>query len=128
MDTSRIEPRQCLMHARRLIDAYLADQREADGWRCVICRHSAGGMHCWLEHGGKVYDFTRSSRPLDRARFYKRCDVKQAKDFDALELLKIVWQANWYERDADEEVDNTILYPVDDFVFRTFFGWEGYSS
>jgi len=119
IDLSRIEPTQCVMHAKRLIDAWLIDPDCVDGWYFVMAQCSeyfGTGLHCWLERGGKVYDLTKRKKPFDKQQHYETVGVVNLEVFSPLGLLLSIWEANWA---IASEVDGSILYQLDAFVWAT---------
>jgi hypothetical protein len=123
IDLSPIEETQCMLHAKRLVDAWLEDPRSAHGWCCVVaqCKAYHDSTHCWLEHGDKVFDLTRSMKPRDRNRHYRRVGVIKSARFDAPTLLKEIWEAQWAST-GTHEVMETVLNPLDGWIFRKYFG------
>jgi len=129
IDMSPVEPTQCMFHVKRLVDAWLEDPASVDGWCCVVtrCKAYVNGTHCWPEHDGKVIDLTRSRKPHDRDRHYRRVGVVSSVRLEAVALLREVWQAQWaYTGTAD--VMDTVLCPLDAWIFRKHFGGHGYDD
>jgi hypothetical protein len=111
MNLTKIPPACCLLHCKRLIDLWLSDPGEARHWQAVIAQCSAyhgTGLHCWLEHDGRVYDLTRDRRARDRQRFCRRVGVVHSATLDAPELWREIWLAN---RENDSAVETLWHYP-----------------
>jgi hypothetical protein len=123
IDLSLIEETQCMLHAKRLVDAWVEDPTSVAGWCCVVaqCKAYRNSTHCWLEQGDKVFDLTRSTKPRDRDRHYRRVGMVKSEQFDALTLLKEIWQAQWAYTGIGDVMD-TVLYPLDAWIFRKYFG------
>ena len=123
LDLSPIEPTQCMLHAKRLLDAWFQDPSSADGWCCVVaqCKAYRDSTHCWLEHGDKVSDLTRRKNPHDRDRYYRRVGVVGSVRLEALALLHEIWRAQWASTGTGDVMD-TVLYPLDAWIFRKYFG------
>jgi len=112
-----------MLHAKRLVDAWLEDPTSAEGWCCVVaqCKAYMNSTHCWLAHGDSVFDLTRSTKSRNRDRHYRRVGVVESVRLEAPTLLKEIWQAQWAYTGA-HEVMETVLYPLDAWIFRKYFG------
>lgn len=122
IDLSPVQPTQCMLHAKRLVDAWLDDPDSVDGWSCVVaqCKAYMNSTHCWLEHDGKAIDLTRSTKLRDRDRHYRRVGMVVGVQLNADSLLKEIWQAQWAWSGTGDVMD-TVLYPLDAWVFRKYF-------
>lgn len=124
MNLSRIEERQCLLHAKRLIDGFFAGDT---GWGVVVaqCSTYVGcGLHCWLERGDKVYDLTRRKKPFNKDYYYAKVGVVNFQPYTPLEILQLFIKPEWdnYWRSQDEEVDGSMLYDLDAITWERN-GW-----